>query len=115
MLKNRITPKWVIFLLDLLICVGSFIYANYLLTDFKILSLDYGNLLEGVITVGIAASVSFFVFKTYEGIIRFSEIHETIRALSAVFSSFLLMLFFNGVLALSHAALYIPNSVLFCY
>ena len=115
MLKNRITPKWVIFLLDLVICVASFIYANYLLTDFKILSLHYEGLLEGVITVSVAASASFFIFKTYEGIIRFSEMHETVRALSAVFTSFLIMFFYNGVLAASHAILYIPNSVLFCY
>ncbi|QEC69103.1 polysaccharide biosynthesis protein [Panacibacter ginsenosidivorans] len=115
LLKNRITPKWVIFLLDLLICIGTFIYANYLLTDFKILSLNYETLSEGVMTVCVASSVSFFIFKTYEGIIRFSEIHETIRALSAVFCSFLIMLLFNGILVLSHATLYIPNSVLFGY
>jgi FlaA1/EpsC-like NDP-sugar epimerase len=115
LLKNRITPKWAIFLLDLLICIGSLIYANYLLTDFKILSLHYEGLMGSIATVAVAASVSFFIFKTYEGIIRFSEIQETIRALSAVFSSFLMMLLFNGILVLSNADLYIPNSVLFGY
>lgn len=115
LLKNRITPKWAIFLLDLLVCIGSLVYANYLLTDFKILSLNYESLMEGVITVAVSASVSFFIFKTYEGIIRFSEIQETIRALSAVFCSFLIMLVFNGILVIVNAALYIPNSVLFGY
>lgn len=115
LLKNRITPKWVIFLLDLLICIGSYVYANYLLTDFKILTLNYSTLMEGVFTVTVSSSVCFFLFKTYEGIIRFSEIHETIRALSAVFCSLLIMLVFNGILFLSNAVLYIPNSVLFGY
>lgn len=115
LLKNRITPKWAIFLLDLLICIISFVYANYLLTNFKLVSLDYSNLLYGVVTVIISSTISFVVFKTYEGIIRFSEIHETIRALSAVFCSFLLMLFFNIIIELSDATTFIANSVLFGY
>lgn len=115
LLKNRITPKWVIYLLDTIICIVCFVYATYLLTDFKILFFDYSSLVGGVITVTIASSLSFYIFKTYEGIIRFSEIHETIRALSAVFSSFLIMLFFNGILVLSDVVVFIPNSVLFGY
>lgn len=115
LLKNRITPKWVIFLLDLTICIASYIYANYILTDFKILSFDYANVLEGATTVIITSSISFFVFKTYEGIIRYSEMQETMRALSAVFLSFMLMLLSNGVLTIADTALYIPNSVLFGY
>jgi len=115
LLKNRITPKWAIFLLDTVICIGSFVYATYLLTDFKILYFNYSSLLEGVITVTLTSSLSFYIFKTYEGIIRFSEIHETIRALSAVFCSFLIMLLVNGILLISDAVVYIPNSVLFGY
>jgi FlaA1/EpsC-like NDP-sugar epimerase len=115
LLKNRITPKWAIFLLDLVICIVSFIYASYLLADFKIFSLDYKSLFDGVIIVAIAASVSFFLFKTYEGIIRFSEIHETIRALSAVFCSLLLMLILNSIIILNKVPLLIHNSVLFGY
>ena len=30
----------------------------------------------------------FFIFKTYQGIIRFSELHEAVTAISAVFCSF---------------------------
>jgi FlaA1/EpsC-like NDP-sugar epimerase len=115
LLKNRITPKWVIFLLDLAICIVSFLYASYLLADFKIFSLDYWSLFNGIIIITIAASTSFFLFKTYEGIIRFSEIHETMRALSAVFCSLLLMLLLNGILLLSKGTLIIHNSVLFGY
>jgi len=115
LLKNRITPKWVIFLVDLLVCITSYVYANYLLTDFKIVSIDYISLLNGILTVSLSASTSFFIFKTYEGIIRFSEIQETIRALSAVFCSFLIMLLFNVILSLSNIPLYIANSALFGY
>lgn len=85
------------------------------MSDFKILLLDYKSLFEGAAIVSVAASASFFLLKSYEGIIRFSEIHETMRALSAVFFSFLLMLVFNGVLIITKESLTIHNSVLFGY
>src|SRR4051794_8905003 len=90
LLNNRITPKWVIFLLDLVLCIIGFAYANYQLTNLKIIFIDYTALTEGFITVLFSCSLFFFIFKTYEGIIRFSEIHEVIRAIAAVFCSFFL-------------------------
>jgi FlaA1/EpsC-like NDP-sugar epimerase len=115
LLNNRITPKWVIFLLDLAICLISFAYANYQLTNLKIIFIDNQTLGEGFITVIFSCSLFFFIFKTYEGIIRFSEIHEVIRAIFAVFCSFFLMLLINIFLVFCKAQTYIPDTVLFVY
>jgi FlaA1/EpsC-like NDP-sugar epimerase len=115
LLNNRITPKWVIFLLDLMLCMIAFAYANYQLTNLKIIFIDNKALVEGFITVALSSSLFFFSFKTYEGIIRFSEIHEVIRAMFAVFCSFFLMLLMNIALVLCKVPVYIPGSVLFVY
>jgi len=115
LLNNRITPKWVIFLLDLMLCIVAFAYANYQLTNLKIIFIDNKALAEGFITVVISSSLFFFIFKTYEGIIRFSEIHEVIRAIFAVFCSFFLMLVLNMVFVFCNVQVYIPGSVLIVY
>lgn len=115
LLNNRITPKWVIFLLDLLLCLVAFTYANFQLTDLKIIVIDYHALNAGFLTVTLSCCIFFFVFRSYEGIIRFSEIHEILRATSAVFCSFFSLLLLNIVLSFSGATVYIPDSVLFIY
>ncbi len=115
LLNNRITPKWIIFLLDLVLCLIAFAYANYQLANLKIIYIDNQSLGEGFITVIISCSLFFFIFKTYEGIIRFSEIHEVIRAIFAVFCSFFLILLINIVLAFCKVQAFVPDSVLFVY
>ena len=72
-----------------MLCMVAFAYANYQLTNLKIIFIDNKTLAEGFITVVLSSSLFSFIFKTYEGIIRFSEIHEVIRAIFAVFFSFL--------------------------
>ncbi len=115
LLKNRIAPKWLIFSLDLTICIVAFIYANYLLSDFRLVSVDLDKLIQAVIVVGLTSSVFFFIFKTYDGIIRLSEFHEAIRAIAAVFCSFFIILLLNVVLALCKTPTFIANSALFVY
>ena len=57
----------------------------------------------------------FFIFKTYQGIIRFSELHEAVTAISAVFCSFAVLLLVNIFLLLVNETPFIPYSVLFVY
>ena len=115
MLKNRITPKWAIFLLDMVICLITFMYAHYLLTDFKIVSIDSAALLKGLLFIAASSSLFFYLFKTYEGIIRLSEVQESIRAISAVFCTFSLALGINFICRITGNISFIPNSVLFVY
>jgi FlaA1/EpsC-like NDP-sugar epimerase len=115
LLNNRITPKWVIFLLDLLLCVISFTYAIYQLQDLKIISSDQVTIEAGLISVVFLCSVFFVLFRTYEGIIRFSEVHEILRATAAVFCSFFSIIVLNIILSFSKGGEFIPDSVLFVY
>ncbi len=84
LLKNRITPKWIIFLIDMLISVASFSYAYLLLSNFNILTLHLQGLTSGIATVIVLSAIFFFIFKTFEGIIRLSDFHEALRAVSPV-------------------------------
>ncbi|MEP6513617.1 MAG: polysaccharide biosynthesis protein, partial [Parafilimonas sp.] len=115
LLKNHITPKWIIFSLDSLICVICFLYANYLLTDFRVLSVYANDLFAGVVIVCIINAIFFYIFKTYEGIIRLSDFQEALRSVSAVFSTFFLILLINVLLKVLKIPTIIANSALIVY
>lgn len=115
LLQNRIAPKWLIFFLDLVICVSSIAFANVILRNFNILAIDYGNILNDVFIVGLISSVFFFVFKTYDGIIRFSEFHESIRSILSVFFTFIVILLINIATKLSGHTPVVANSALFVF
>ncbi len=115
LLKNRITPKWVIFLIDLLVCALCFVYSNYLLSDFKIVTFYQHELVYGVLLITIINSIFFFTFKTYDGIIRLSEFQESLRSVSAVFCTFFLLVLINIVLKVLNYNSYIATSSLIVY
>jgi len=115
LLQNRIAPKWLIFFFDLLICVSSIAFANLILRNFNVLAIDYGNILNDVFIVGLISSVFFFVFKTYDGIIRFSEFHESIRSILSVFFTFIVILLINIATKLSGHTPVVANSALFVF
>lgn len=115
LLKNNITPKWVIFLLDLSIAVICFIYANYLLTDFQLISLHITDLIWAVAIVAAINSLFFLFFKTYEGIIRLSEFQEALRSVSAVFCTFFVLIIMNIFLKVINVNSFLANSALIVY
>ena len=115
LLRNHIAPKWLIFSLDLAICIFAIIYANYLLSSLKLIVVDNNNLWGAIFITAVFNSIFFFILKTYSGIIRFSDFHEAVRSITAVFCSFIGMLMLNAVLSLFHVQLFLSNSALFIY
>ncbi len=115
LLKNRIAPKWAIFLLDLSICCFAIIYANYLRLNFDFSIVPFESLYDDLIVTIVINSTLFYLFKTYHGIIRFSGFQEAFRSISAVFYSFFFMLVLNVSLTIFKIQPFIPTSVLFIY
>lgn len=115
LLRNHVTPKWAIFLIDLGVCVFSLVYSSYLLNNFDLIPLKATQLSLSVGLLSIFASAFFFVFQTYDGIIRYSDFHEAIRCLGAVFCSFLAMVALNLIVFLNQGHSFIPTTVLIIY
>jgi hypothetical protein len=66
-----------------------------------------------LVLVIVTNSLFFFVFKTYQGIIRFSGFAEAIRTTTALFASFLLMSLLNiSMVLVAEAQVLIPTSIL---
>jgi FlaA1/EpsC-like NDP-sugar epimerase len=111
---RKIAPKWAIFLLDLFICVSAIVYANYLrFNAFDTVIIN--DLKIQILTITITSSLFFFIFKTYEGIIRYSGINEAIRCISVIFYSFVFLAILNFLLNLFRYDYLIPTSVLIIY
>lgn len=115
LLKNRIAPKWVIFLLDITICAFAIVYANYLRLNFDLSIISSADIVDDVLITVIVNSIFFYIFRTYHGIIRFSGFQEAFRSIAAVFYSFFIMLVVNVVLGMTELKQFTPTSVLFIY
>lgn len=115
LLKNKIAPKWLIFVLDLGICCFAIVYANYLSFNFDFPPNHSIDLVDDLIVTIITNSVLFYVFRTYHGIIRLSGFQEAFRSISAVFYSFFIMLLLDLVLKTFGMVPFVPASVLFIY
>ncbi len=115
LLKNRIAPKWLIFVLDLSICCFAIVYANYLRFNFDISLFQFSDMWDDLLATILINSVLFYIFRTYHGIIRLSGFQEAFRSISAVFYSFFIMLILNISLKIFGIPSFIPTSVLFIY
>lgn len=115
LLRNKIVPKWLIFLLDLIICCIAIVYANYLRLNFDLSLVHFTDLIDDLAATIITNSILFYVFRTYHGIIRLSGFQEAFRSIAAVFYSFFIMLLINVGLRMSGFTAFIPTSVLCIY
>lgn len=116
LVKNRSTvPRWIIFILDLAICVFA-LFSAYLLRfnlNFKEV-LESGLIKPFLIITGL--NIFFFqLFHTYAGIIRLSSSREALRCVLAVFCSVFVLWVSTIVSAIFQLPYLIPTSVLFIY
>lgn len=113
LLSHQVAPKWMVFLFDTAIGALSVIIANFLRFNFDINTVLEGGLFTHLVLVIVTNSLFFFVFKTYQGIIRFSGFAEAIRTTTALFASFLLMSLLNiSMVLVAEAQVLIPTSIL---
>lgn len=115
-LKNGGTaPRWIIFILDLLICVFA-LFIAYLLRfnlHLKVVS-RHGFILPIFLVTGM--NIIFFrVFRTYTGIIRLSGPQEGVRCVLAVFYTSFILLLSIAISKIFQLPYLVPTSVLIIY
>ena len=78
-LPAKNTPRWIIFFIDVFICLGSIVLAYLLRFNFQIPSADLHSL-QYVIPFVLAVRMAGFVFfRTYAGIIRYTSTRDAMR------------------------------------
>ena len=108
----NIVPRWIIFLLDLMICGMSLSLAYLIRYNFDASKIDYVEFSRNMLIGTGICSIVFLQVKTYSGIIRYTSAQDSIRILFAVCISNGLFFFINiGLIASEHGQ-YISSSIL---
>ncbi len=91
------TPRWIVFLIDLFICAVS-ISSAFLLRFNFVIPPEYYNSLNFIIPyVLFFRSITFLIFKTYAGIIRYSGAKDTERIFIVAVSGSVVFVIINAV------------------
>ncbi len=110
--KINIVPRWIIFIIDLLICMLSLTIAYYLRYNLDFANVVYISFSRNVLILSLINCVVFYQLKTYSGIVRYTSAQDTFRILSAVIISNGIFLMLNfGAIALEYEPL-ISNKIL---
>jgi len=113
--EKETTPRWIIFVLDVIICNLSLTYANILRFNFDLNGIKAHDFYLQLGIVTVINIICFLAFGTYKGIIRMSSLKEGARCVSAVFASFFVVLTINYICSLYNWNHLIPTSVLIIY
>ncbi|WP_231427776.1 nucleoside-diphosphate sugar epimerase/dehydratase [Pedobacter sp. Leaf250] len=110
--KINIVPRWLIFVIDLCICLISLAVAYLVRYNFDLSSLNYTEFSRNILAISVINVFVFFSFRTYTGIIRYTSAQDTFRILFAVLSSNGIFFFFNLFIIASGSTTYISNTLL---
>ena len=111
--SDKHTPRWVIFLIDLGICCASFTLAYLLRFEFNIPPIELEPLLYTFpILLGVRA-VSFYVGKTFSGVVRYTSTKDAERIFAVVATGSLFLGLLNVATYYSALQIFIvPFSIL---
>lgn len=108
----NIVPRWIIFVLDLLICMMSLSVAYLIKFNFDLSNMDYVEFSRNILIFTLINSFVFFNVKTYSGIIRYTSAQDSIRILFSVLISNGIFFFVNMVIVAFNSPQYISSSTL---
>ncbi|MDR1756458.1 MAG: polysaccharide biosynthesis protein [Culturomica sp.] len=108
MKKFSYTPRWIIFLIDIVFCICAACLASLVLFDFQINSVSWGKLLPAILIVLGVRLVSFFAGKTYSGIIRYTGTEDVLRIFYVLTAGEMALMLINGILFILDQNFYIP-------
>lgn len=112
LIKNQIAPKWTIFVFDTCIVFFSAILSLVIIRQLNLDGLFSERTLNASLLIVITNVLFFYLFKTYEGIIRFSGIAEAIRVTASLFFSFVALLVLSKFSEFSGGPKLVPGSIL---
>jgi FlaA1/EpsC-like NDP-sugar epimerase len=79
LLPTRNTPRWLVFIIDLSLCLVSLMFAYLVRFEFAVPRDDWNLALKFIPVYLLVRSVSFYLGKTYAGIIRYTSSQDSVR------------------------------------
>ncbi|MGO1597740.1 MAG: polysaccharide biosynthesis protein [Sphingobacterium sp.] len=111
----KIVPRWIIFTFDIAVSALAFFVAYLLHNNFQVNSFATQNVsISFLLCIGLTG-ISFFIFRLYSGIVRYTSAVDSIRILSTIiFTSITLFIVKIALIALQ-ISYTIPASLIIIY
>lgn len=88
----KIVPRWIIFLFDIAVAGAAFAFAYLIFSAFKTVEVYNTVVLRELFVTMAATAASYYVFKLYSGIVRYTSAVDSIRILSSVLLTVIMLL-----------------------
>lgn len=113
--KINIVPRWIIFLIDLVICCFALIFSYLVRVNLSLESINLHDLSGNLLILILINSIVFINFRTYAGIIRYTGVQDALRICYAIVMTTSVLFFISLVAASSGGALSFSNVTLIIY
>lgn len=108
----NIVPRWIIFLLDLIICTCSLVFAYSLKHNLDLTAVEIPELARNLLIMGVINIAVFLHIKTFSGIIRYTSAQDSFRILFSVVISNGTFFILNLIYITFFGAALISNTIL---
>ena len=110
-LAKRVLSRTTVLLIDVLMLIVSVIVAYLLWFNFETFSSSLGQMSILLALLVFLNVVTFFFFKTFIGILRFSSFEDLLKIIYALTVGYAITYLFVKVLGFSHASFQISNQL----
>ncbi|MFC0317916.1 MULTISPECIES: polysaccharide biosynthesis protein [Olivibacter] len=87
LLDNKVLPRWIIFLIDLVLASWSFVLAYFISEEFKFPEILRGHFFIYTNLYVVICIPIFFLFKVHVGLIRYSNMRDMLRIFTAMLAA----------------------------
>ena len=113
--KINILPRWIIFLIDIAICVVAMLLAYLIKANLNMEGISIRALSGKLLILTLINSIVFINFRTYSGIVRYTGIQDALKIFLALTMSTTVLFFISMVAANSGGNLIFSNVTLIIY
>ena len=110
--RINIVPRWIIFLIDLVICSFSLFFSYLIRYNLSLDAVSLKELSGNILILVLINSIVFINFRTYAGIIRYTGVQDALRICYAILMTTSVLFFINLVSSNSGKSLSFSNVTL---
>ena len=94
-LLQRNTPRWIILLIDLVICAFSVIIAYFVRFNFTVLAKEANEIPKVLLIMVSVRLISFLIARTYAGIVRYTNTRDAVKIFLVVTAGSVVFMLIN--------------------
>jgi len=113
--KLDIVSRWIIFTIDICLCIIALIFAKILKNNFIIEDINGIALYKAIVVLVIVNSMVFYNIKTFAGIVRYTSAQDSFRILFSVLLSSTVFFFTNALFIIFNLGSFASNVTIIIY